>query len=198
LQEVNLTGNNAHRNSCYIMKTNVPLDPPSDASSLSEQAVDAGGSHRLADLCNILVPIDFSEHSKKTIECATQLAALTGAKIKILHVLQMPEFPAAFYQGLHLAHDPMKTHVEAAKLAASSQLSLVSEQIFAKGIEAEPIVRVGKPYEEIVSAAKEMGVDLIVIGSHGHGLLLLGSTAERVVRHGACPVLVVKGTPRYK
>jgi universal stress protein A len=178
------------------MKTNMPPNPSSDVSSLSEQAFDARASHRLVDYCNLLVPIDFSEHSKKTIKYATQLAALTGAKIKILHVLQMPEFPAAFYQGLHLAHDPMKTHVEAAKLAASSQLSLVSEQIFAKGIEAEPIVRVGKPYEEIVNAAKEMGVDLIVIGSHGHGLLLLGSTAERVVQYATCPVLVVKGTPR--
>ena len=163
---------------------------------MSEQTFDARGRDRLFDCySNILVPVDFSEHSKKTIEYATQLAALTGATIKILHVLQMPEFPAAFYQGLHMAHDPVKTNVEAAKLAASSLLSQLSEQIFAKGLEAEAVLRVGNPREEILSAAKEMSVDLIVIGSHGHsglGLVLLGSTAERVVQYAPCPVLVVK------
>jgi universal stress protein A len=177
------------------METNIPLGPPADVSSLSEQPFDERGSDRLVDYNHLLVPVDFSKHSKKTIEYATQLAALTGAAIKILHVLQMPEFPPAFYQGLHMVHDPMKTHLEAAKLAASSELSLFCEQIFAQGIEAEPILRVGNPYEEIVNVAKETGVDLIVIGSHGKtgpGRLLLGSIAERVVQYAPCPVLVVK------
>src|SRR5206468_779697 len=62
-------------------------------------------------------------------------------------------------------------------------------------LNAQPALRVGNPYEEIVSAAKEMGADLIVIGSHGHGglgRLLLGSTAERVLQYAPCAVLVVK------
>jgi universal stress protein A len=56
-------------------------------------------------------------------------------------------------------------------------------------------LRIGNPFEEIVNAAKETGVDLIVIGSHGYGglgRLLLGSTAERVIQYAPCPVLVVK------
>jgi nucleotide-binding universal stress UspA family protein len=56
-------------------------------------------------------------------------------------------------------------------------------------------LRLGNPYEEIVAEAKEMGADLIVIGSHGYrGLerLLLGSTAERVVQYSPCAVLIVK------
>ena len=65
----------------------------------------------------------------------------------------------------------------------------------ANGLQAEPILRHGNPYEEIVNAAKELGVDLIVIGSHGYtglGRLLVGSTADRVLQCAPCPVLVVK------
>src|ERR1700722_3731216 len=68
-------------------------------------------------------------------------------------------------------------------------------KIHSKGLEAESILRTGNPYEEIVNAAKQIGADLIVIGSHGYtGLsrLLLGSTADRVLQYAPCPVLVVK------
>jgi universal stress protein A len=65
----------------------------------------------------------------------------------------------------------------------------------ANGLQAELLSRHGNPYEEIVKAAKQFGVDLIIIGSHGYtgwGRLVLGSTAERVMQYAPCPVLVVK------
>jgi universal stress protein A len=65
----------------------------------------------------------------------------------------------------------------------------------ANGLQAEPLLRHGNPYEEIVKAAKEFAVDLIVIGSHGYtglGRLVLGSTADRVLQYAPCPVLIVK------
>jgi universal stress protein A len=142
-----------------------------------------------------LVPIDFSDHSKKAIQSAIQLATLTGASIRVLHVFHMPDYPAAFYQGLYVEHEAVKIHVETAKREALTQLSLIADQIHANGLEAESILRDGNPYEEIVNAARELGVDLIVIGSHGYsalGRLLLGSTADRVLQYAPCPVLVVK------
>jgi nucleotide-binding universal stress UspA family protein len=180
------------------MKRKMPPDSPSEASSSSIQASDSRGSDQVVAYRSFLAPIDFSEHSNKTIEYATKLADLTGASIKILHVFQIPDYPAAFYQGLYLEHEAIKTHVETAKREATSKLSLVAEEIRAKGLEAEPILRSGNPYEEIVSAAEETGADLIVIGSHGYGglgRLLLGSTAERVVQYAPCPVLVIKDPP---
>jgi nucleotide-binding universal stress UspA family protein len=57
------------------------------------------------------------------------------------------------------------------------------------------VVRLGHPYQEITDAARELKVDLIVISTHGYtGLkhVLLGSTAERIVRHAPCPVLTVR------
>ena len=167
-------------------------------STSSEQASDARSNDRLVTYQNLLVPIDFSEHSKKTIGYATQLAAFTGARIKVLHVFQLPDYPAAFYQGLYTEHEQVKIHVDTAKREANVQLALIAEQIRAKGLEAQSGLRLGNPYEEIVNEAKEMGADLIVIGSHGYrGLerLLLGSTAERVVQYSSCAVLIVKDAP---
>jgi nucleotide-binding universal stress UspA family protein len=81
---------------------------------------------------------------------------------------------------------------------ANEKLSLVTNEILAKGLKAQPLLRVGNPYEEIVSVAKEMRADLIVIGScddKGLGHLLVGSTAERVLQYAPCAVLVVKCSP---
>jgi nucleotide-binding universal stress UspA family protein len=88
--------------------------------------------------------------------------------------------------------------VETARREANEQLSLITQQMIAKGLKAQPVLRVGNPDEEIVRVAKELEADLIVIGSHGYrgiGRLLLGSTAERVVQYASCAVLVVKGAP---
>jgi len=177
------------------METKNPPDSPSGVSASSEKASDARGHDRLVTYQNLLVPIDFSEHSKKTIGYATQLAAFTGARIKILHVFQIPDYPAAFYQGLYIEHEQVKIHVDTASREANAQLGLLAEEIRGKGLEAQARLRLGNPYEEIVAEAKEMGADLIVIGSHGYrGLerLLLGSTAERVVQYSPCAVLIVK------
>jgi universal stress protein A len=176
------------------MTTKIPPDPSSEASSSTEQASVPGTGNRLITYRKFLVPIDFSEHSKITVEHATQLAALTGASIKLLHVFQIPGYPAAFYRDLYFEHEAVKIHVETAKREANAQLTLITEKILAGGLEAQPILRVGNPYEEIVSAAQELGADLIVIGSHGYpgfARLLLGSTAERVVQYAPCAVLVV-------
>ena len=123
------------------------------------------------------------------------MAALTGANMRILHVFQIPEYPATFYHGLYLENETVKMHVETAKRQAAAQLSLIAGELRSKGLSADPLLRSGNPYQEIVNAAKELGVGLIVIGSHGYtGLerLLLGGTADRVIQYAPCPVLVVK------
>ena len=166
-----------------------------ESLSPSISTTEQRGDDRQVAYSTLLVPLDFSEHSKKTIEYATQVAAFTGAGIKIMHVCQLPEHPAAFYEGIYVERELVKSLLEIAKREATEQLSLVTRQIVAKGLKTETVLRVGKPYEEIVDAAKELGADLIVIGSHGYsgvGRLLLGSNAERVVRYAPCAVLVVK------
>jgi universal stress protein A len=68
-----------------------------------------------------------------------------------------------------------------------------------KSITSEELVHIGRPYEEIITVAKEHKADLIIIATHGRSGLkhaFLGSTAERVVRHAPCPVLVVRERER--
>ena len=162
--------------------------PPSTISTTGQR-----GDDRLVAYGTLLVSVDFSEHSKKTIEYAMQLAAFTGAAIKIMHVCQLPELPADFYEGNYVERELVTGVLEIAKREAIKRLSVVTGQIEAKGLNTETVLRVGKPYEEIVGAAKELDADLIVIGSHGYsGAYCLASNAERVVRYPPCAVLVVK------
>ena len=90
----------------------------------------------------------------------------------------------------------VQSQVDAAELEARETLELFAEELSKKGVKVEPYLRVGYPFDEIVQMANHFDVDLIIIGSHGRSgisRLLLGSTAERVVSHARCPVLVVKG-----
>jgi universal stress protein A len=177
------------------MRTPNLQDSSSKISTAAEESLVTKDNGCLLAFGSLLVPVDFSPHSKETIKYAAGLAALTGANMRILHVFQIPEYPAAFYHGFYLERDTVKRHVETAKGEANAQLSLIAEELRSKGLSADPLLRSGNPYEEIVNAAKELGVGLIVIGSHGYtGLerLLLGSTADRVVQYAPCPVFVVK------
>ena len=85
-------------------------------------------------------------------------------------------------------------HTALNKGATERLARLAQEQVPAQ-FRANTLVRVGKPYHEITSAARELNIDLIVISTHGYtGLkhVVLGSTAERVIRHAPCPVLTVR------
>jgi len=141
----------------------------------------------------ILCPIDFSEPSIFGLTASADLAALFGAEITVLHVLpvlppqpidpnytfQVPEYEALLF------HDSEK------RLAA-----LLKEKI-PQTIKAASVIANGNAGKEIVKYAEESKVDLIVIASHGHGgwhHLVMGSVAEKVVRHSPCPVFVVRET----
>jgi nucleotide-binding universal stress UspA family protein len=144
----------------------------------------------------ILVPIDFSEHSRKTILCAAKLASRENAKVLLLHVFQIPDYVVTPFARRKQHNDQFESHLGVAEQTAREHLGAFEQQFIDRGIEVESYIRVGYPFDEIVAMAGHFDVDLVVIGSHGcSGMtrLLVGSTAERVVEHAPCPVLVVKG-----
>jgi universal stress protein A len=138
------------------------------------------------------VPVDFSEMSRKALVYAASFAGQFGAKILLLHVVEpVPAPPEVVYLQTGSIYD------EDRKIA-EEQMSLW-RQAAAKGATVTAKVRSGIAYREIIEAAKETKADLIVLGTQGRtGLahLLLGSTAERVVREAGCPVLVVRPRER--
>ena len=137
----------------------------------------------------IVVPIDFSQPSNNALRYAIRLADQFGAVVRLVHVVE----PAPFLNDLpNVAL--IRSDTEIAK-AAKVKLQAIAQDDIDELIPVYPEVRIGKPYQEIVAAAKVGDADLIVIATHGYTGLkhaFLGSTAERVVRHAHCPVLVVR------
>ena len=145
----------------------------------------------------ILVPIDFSEHSKRTLSYATRTASRHQSTIYLLHVFQIPDYVITPYARRRHNSAEVQSQLDIAEQEARENLGTFAQELSNKGIKVEPFLRVGYPFDEIVLMANHFDIDLIIIGSHGRGgisRLLVGSTAERVVEHAPCPVLVVKGS----
>ncbi len=138
----------------------------------------------------ILVPIDFSDFGKPALAHAKHLARLGKARLILVHVMDLvyPEEQLNCFE------------FDAKKLRAwaEGKLQALSTGTFAQ-IPTEIHLREGHPFEEIVKTARDTKADIIVMATHGAtGLerILMGSTAERVVRHAECPVLVVRSHPK--
>ncbi|HEY5893163.1 MAG TPA: universal stress protein, partial [Chthoniobacterales bacterium] len=141
----------------------------------------------LLELKSILVPIDFSEISRSALEYAVPFAKRFGAKITLLHAIAPLPYPSELAFAPNREAFPIQPLEE--KLADLAKQAVDSELL------NETRVDMGEPFEVISKVARESKVDLIIITTHGYtGLkhVFLGSTAERVVRHAPCPVLVVR------
>jgi nucleotide-binding universal stress UspA family protein len=146
-------------------------------------------------LRNVLVPIDFSAPSLEAIEAALPLIKHFGADLHLVHVFE-PDYPASSMVAIPLVVPELEVGQRVRRrlrdVAADYSVPLRSENI--RAIK-------GRPFEEICRLAQEIDIDLIVIATRGNtGLrhLVLGSTAERVVRYSPCPVLVVRGSDSKK
>jgi nucleotide-binding universal stress UspA family protein len=144
-------------------------------------------------LHQILLPTDFSVPSEVAGQYAKALAETFGATLHVLHVLDETYLTWAATEGLAL---PVDTDLRAeAESSARARLEQVLTEAERVKYRARVVLRVGTPFVEIIRYAREEGIDLIVMGTHGRGLiahLLLGSVAERVVRKSPCPVLTVR------
>ena len=151
-------------------------------------------------LKKLLVPIDFSENSKKALIYAVRLAQRNNSSLILFHVFEPPEFVRQLPQDYsYESNEEMRKLFDAASRQSEERLVKLSRDVQESNVKIETSQRLGTPYEEIVKFAKEKEVDLIVIATHGYtGLkhFLLGSTAERVVNASPCPVLVVREKER--
>lgn len=143
-------------------------------------------------LTRILAPTDFSDCSQQAFDYAAQLARDFKAELRLVHVINPHAYP---FGDEHLALDAAQLRREAAEAAQRQMRAMATKS------KVRYSVRVidGWPSVEICDAANE-DVDLIVISTHGRtGLahVLIGSVAERVVRHARCPVLVIPAHYRF-
>ena len=146
------------------------------------------------NVARVLCPCDFSETSRVALRTAASLARRFHAELILVHVIEPLLFPVEY--GLVTA-PPFDLEEQAAG-NARRELDALLDGERAGLASARSEVLFGLPWQQILESQENSGADLIVLGTHGHaGLkhLLLGSTAERVVRHAEVPVLTVKGPP---
>jgi nucleotide-binding universal stress UspA family protein len=134
----------------------------------------------------ILVATDFSPHASNALEWARSLAGAFGAKLVLLHVIDV--FSLAVTGGVRAGIDPLSILSKEAHKCMGELKTLIPD--------AQTVVREASPPAAIVDAALELNCQMIIMGTHGRsGLehLLMGSVAEYVVRHSKVPVLTVRG-----
>jgi universal stress protein A len=136
----------------------------------------------------ILVTTDFSATAHRAFGPARELAEKFGASIILAHVEEDRLPPLV----LDYAELDLGEILRRQKEHAREKLDELAPEL---GSEVRVEVAVGTPHVEIVNLAEQHGADLVVMATHGRGFLghaILGSTAERVLRHAPCPVLIVR------
>lgn len=158
----------------------------------------------------LLAAVDFSGTTDAVLEQASALAKALEAKLWILHVAsdqtQAIAYEATQFSGFSPEFVSMPGDVQLARdLNAEelkrehAQLLTISSMLRNSGVDAQTILLKGDAAKYIVDKANELGVDIIFLGSHGHGLLhktLLGSVSESVMRHASCSVMIVPTTEK--
>ena len=159
---------------------------------LEHSSVDSPDEARFE---RILVPTDFSESAEHALKYAVRLGRPFKANILVLHVFHLQEYLALLSEREQVDSGTANEVLEAAQNRAANKLEELVRRFGDKEVVMLPILLIGVPFDEIVRYAAEREVDLIVMPTHGRtGLahLLLGSTAERVISHSVCPVLVLR------
>lgn len=139
----------------------------------------------------ILCPVDFSSGSREALVTSVELARESNAQLVIVYVSETSSWQAM--TGFQVVPEVIQ------QVADFEQKELATWNARAKELGAKEVsarLLAGAPWDQIVTAARnDRAIDLIVMGTHGRtGLkhVLLGSVAEKVVRHAPCPVLVVR------
>jgi nucleotide-binding universal stress UspA family protein len=143
------------------------------------------------EIKKILVPIDFSDYSKKALQYSVKFSKRFEADITLIYVIEPAVYPADFSMGqIAVPAADMDLHER-----AREELKNLARLEIGDDVNVEIILKTGKPFVEIIETANEIDADLIIIATHGHtGVehLLFGSTAEKVVRKAPCPVLSLR------
>lgn len=140
----------------------------------------------------IMIATDGSEEVKKAVNTAIEIAELTTAKLYAVHVISM-----GFYSmTLPTDEDWNKAFQERIETEGKEATAFVENAGKVANVEVESVILRGSPAEEIIGFAEKNDIDLIVMGTLGRTGIkgyLIGSVAEKVVRHSKKPVLVVRG-----
>ena len=151
----------------------------------------------LSRVNTIVVPVDFSHASLEGLKYAVQFARMVKARILVLTVIH---FGYAYTADGYAMYDlsPLR---DAARAAAEREMKLFIRRVRFGSVKFETAIEIGPPVHQICAFAGEKKVDLIITPTHGYSgfkHVLIGSTAEQVVRRATCPVLVVPSHSEHR
>ena len=143
---------------------------------------------------NILVPTDFSFHARAALDLAIEFGGAFDATVHLIHVFYF-EHPPIYVAGDDSYANRIESLLAPIRETAEASLKAIVDEVSQPGRHVAGRCVLGHPAEAILDEANALRADLIVMGTRGRtGLkhLILGSTAERVLRLAPCPVLTVK------
>ena len=153
----------------------------------------------------LLAAVDFSKITDAILDQAAYLAKTLNTKLWVLHVTsdeaQALSYEATQYSSYAPEFIGLPGDVQLARDLSAEEIKrehahllAVSSKLRNEGIDAQAVLVKGDAAKLIVEKAADLGAELIILGSHGHGLLhkaLLGSVSESVIRHARCNILIV-------
>ena len=144
----------------------------------------------------ILVATDGSDHARKAIELASDIAKRNHSSVYLMHVVHEPKVPegvAELVKQEHIPESPSCVHIQ---VLAERILGPAKRMLKGRGIgQVFPVMADGKPADKIIEFARNQGVDLIVMGTRGLsrlGRLFLGSISDQVRHLAPCTCITVK------
>ena len=154
---------------------------------------------------NLLAAVDFSKTTQAVIDQSAQLAKALDAKLWVLHVCsektQAIAFEATSFDAYAPEYNAMPGDIQLARNINAEEIKRehrellgISSRLREEGVNAQAVLMKGGAAEIIIQKAAELDAMMVLLGSHGHGLLhkvFLGSVSESVLRHAPCNVLVV-------
>ena len=138
----------------------------------------------------LLVAVDFSDAIEKVIENAKRYAKSSDSKIWLIHVAQ----PDPYFVGYDVGPQGERDAVAERFRTEHKRLQQYAKELRQEGVDCVPLLVQGPTVDTILNQAKELSVDIIVLGSHGKSAvmrMLVGSTSEGVLHHSSIPVLII-------
>jgi nucleotide-binding universal stress UspA family protein len=139
---------------------------------------------------NLIVAIDFSNQTQRVLNVAEQMGMSLGARIWLVHIAD----PDPEFVGYEAGPDVVRDQVAKKLQKNHTELQECATRLRDQGLDATALSIQGPTVDRILSEAKKLEADMIIMGSHGHGAMyrvLLGSVSEGVLHRAGVPVLIV-------
>lgn len=151
----------------------------------------------MRNIKKVMAAVDLSDYSPDVLDYAGTLCSLAGAELLIVNVINQRDLDAVQKMQIYAA-DPISVEevVSRQKTERQEKIQSLIQKLELTELPLEVSIRIGLPHQELIKAAKEEQVQLVVMGPKGHGNvpgLLLGSAAEKMFQHCPIPLLSIRG-----